>query len=177
MATDMKSRIAEHFAALVRSRGIDKVTVTALIEDCGISRQTFYYHFQDIMDVVEWAAQRAAEAMVERCLNSGSAQAALAELIRSTAENRVLFRKLIVSQRRDQVERILFRAIHRYLEEVLRRGSVGLRAEYRDADVALDFLSFGIAGILFEHCGDPDLQPDQLAAQLVRILAVEQDDQ
>lgn len=48
MAADMKRIIAEHFDALVRQRGIDKVTVTAVIEDCGISRQTFYYHFQDL---------------------------------------------------------------------------------------------------------------------------------
>ena len=49
----MKAAIAESFNSLVRQRGIDKVTVKAVIEDCGISRQTFYYHFQDIMDVVE----------------------------------------------------------------------------------------------------------------------------
>ena len=32
----MKRLIAEHFDALVRQRGIDKVTVTALIEDCAM---------------------------------------------------------------------------------------------------------------------------------------------
>lgn len=58
MALDMKATIAESFNSLVRQRGIDKVTVKAVIEDCGISRQTFYYHFQDIMDVVEWCARR-----------------------------------------------------------------------------------------------------------------------
>lgn len=72
MAADMKRIIAEHFDALVRQRGIDKVTVTAVIEDCGISRQTFYYHFQDLMDVVEWSANQAAELMVERSLKVGT---------------------------------------------------------------------------------------------------------
>lgn len=170
MAADMKKLIAEHFFALVRQRGIDRVTVTALIEDCGISRQTFYYHFQDLMDVVEWTLDRKVEQMVERCLKAGSVKAALAELIRSTAENRVLYRKLIDSQRREQVERLLFRAMHVYLEEVLSRSPAHLRAEYRDAGLALDFLSFGLAGLLFEHCGDPNLDPEELAEQLLRIL-------
>lgn len=171
MAIDMKRLIAEHFDALVRQRGIDKVTVTALIEDCGISRQTFYYHFQDLMDVVEWSANQAAERMVERSLKSGSTQAALAELIRSTAANRVLIKKLIDSQRRPQVERILFKAMHSYLEELLRRRPNGLTGEYRDAELALEFLSFGLAGILFNHCGDPELDADELAARLLRILS------
>lgn len=71
MALDMKAAIAESFNSLVRQRGIDKVTVKAVIEDCGISRQTFYYHFQDIMDVVEWCARQAVAHMVERSLAAG----------------------------------------------------------------------------------------------------------
>ena len=170
MAADMKRIIAEHFDALVRQRGIDKVTVTAVIEDCGISRQTFYYHFQDLMDVVEWSANQAAELMVERSLKAGTYRGALAELIRSTAENRVLLHKLIESQRRAQVERILFKAVRTYLETVLRCKPPELRTEYQDAELALEFLSFGLAGVLFEHCGDRGLDPDKLAEQLVRIL-------
>lgn len=72
MALDMKAAIAESFNSLVRQRGIDKVTVKAVIEDCGISRQTFYYHFQDIMDVVEWCARQDVERMVERSLAAAS---------------------------------------------------------------------------------------------------------
>lgn len=33
-------------------KNVDKITVKALIDKCRISRQTFYYHFQDIMDVM-----------------------------------------------------------------------------------------------------------------------------
>ena len=95
----MKAAIAESFNSLVRQRGIDKVTVKAVIEDCGISRQTFYYHFQDIMDVVEWCARQAVAHMVERSLAAASPQEALAELIRSTAENYTLLRKLMNSPR------------------------------------------------------------------------------
>lgn len=170
MAVDMKRIIAEHFDALVRQKGIDKVTVTAIIEGCGISRQTFYYHFQDIMDVVEWSANQMVERMVERSLKAASAQDALAELIRSTAENRSLLKKLIDSQRRAQVERILFRAMHTYLEELVHNKPLRSGGDYNDTKLALDFLSFGLSGILFEHSGDPNLDPDELAGRLLRIL-------
>lgn len=170
MALDMKAAIAESFNSLVRQRGIDKVTVKAVIEDCGISRQTFYYHFQDIMDVVEWCARQAVERMVERSLAAASPQEALAELIRSTAENYTLLRKLMNSQRHEQIQRILGEAARSYLEELARRRPTAFRAEYGDADIALDFLTFGLVGILLKHCGEPDLDPDQLAEQMIRIL-------
>jgi AcrR family transcriptional regulator len=28
--------------------------VSDITEDCGVNRQTFYYHFQDIADLIEW---------------------------------------------------------------------------------------------------------------------------
>ena len=53
---DMKILIAEAFIDLLEKESIDKITVKQLIEECHISRQTFYYHFRDIMDVLEWAS-------------------------------------------------------------------------------------------------------------------------
>ena len=44
--------VAEKPAA---GKPLSKITVTDITEDCGISRMTFYYHFKDIYDLVEWA--------------------------------------------------------------------------------------------------------------------------
>lgn len=59
MPVDMKSIIADTFLHMVQHGNIDKITVKALIDECHISRQTFYYHFKDIMDVLEWSVQQA----------------------------------------------------------------------------------------------------------------------
>ncbi|MBB5265315.1 AcrR family transcriptional regulator [Catenibacillus scindens] len=56
MREDMKTLIADTFSRLLEKENIDKITVKRLIEECHISRQTFYYHFKDIMDVLEWAS-------------------------------------------------------------------------------------------------------------------------
>ena len=50
MAVDMKQLIAETLARLLERKSVDKITVKELVETCGISRQAFYYHFQDIVD-------------------------------------------------------------------------------------------------------------------------------
>ena len=51
MPSDMKARIAREFAELARTKSIDKITVKDIVEACHITRQTFYYHFQDLIDV------------------------------------------------------------------------------------------------------------------------------
>ena len=77
MPADMKSIIAETFIKMVRRKNIDKITVKSLIEECHISRQTFYYHFQDIMDVLEWCVRQETNALVKESLKAEDLQTAL----------------------------------------------------------------------------------------------------
>ena len=53
MREDMKAVIADTFSQMLDKEDIDKITVTKLIAECHITRQTFYYHFKDHMDVQE----------------------------------------------------------------------------------------------------------------------------
>lgn len=44
-------------AALKKSMGkkpLSKITVSELIAECNVNRKTFYYHFQDIYDLLKW---------------------------------------------------------------------------------------------------------------------------
>lgn len=68
MPVDMKEKIADQLNALLRRKSLDKITVKELVDGCGISRQTFYYHFQDIMDVVEWQQKRVLAQGIARSL-------------------------------------------------------------------------------------------------------------
>ena len=40
---------------LLLKKPLRKITINDITEDCGISRMTFYYHFKDIYDLVEWS--------------------------------------------------------------------------------------------------------------------------
>ena len=40
---------------LLLKKPVDKITITDLTNDCGITRMAFYYHFKDIYDLVEWS--------------------------------------------------------------------------------------------------------------------------
>ena len=57
MPMDMKAKIGETLSQLLCRKPLDKITVKELVDTCGISRQTFYYHFQDIYEVIELICQ------------------------------------------------------------------------------------------------------------------------
>ena len=58
VAKSTKTEIMNTLAALLRSKRLDDITVTELVEKCGISRQAFYYHFSDLYGVVDYGVQQ-----------------------------------------------------------------------------------------------------------------------
>jgi hypothetical protein len=48
-----KSAIAESLRDLVKT-GKTKVTISDIIQNCGVSKNTFYYHFSDIIELIIW---------------------------------------------------------------------------------------------------------------------------
>lgn len=49
-----KKAIAYTFKDLLKEKSFSKITVNDIAKRCDINRQTFYYHFKDIRDLVEW---------------------------------------------------------------------------------------------------------------------------
>ena len=49
--SDIKHKIKDSLIELLNSKPMDKITVKEISELCNISRQTFYYHFNDIYDI------------------------------------------------------------------------------------------------------------------------------
>ena len=121
MLVDMKNIISEKFVSMASSKSIDKITVKALIEECDISRQTFYYHFKDIMDVIEWSVNKKMEDTLLKSLKAQKPEEAIEIFILSAAQNKDLIQKLLNSQRREHVEMAFMRATRTYLSEMLKK--------------------------------------------------------
>ena len=54
MATSTKESLGNALKKMLAIKPIDKITVKDLVEECGVNRQTFYYHFDDVYDLLEW---------------------------------------------------------------------------------------------------------------------------
>ena len=71
MPVQVKPMIAEAFIRLSKQKNIDKITVKDLVEACGISRQTFYYHFHDVYDLMRWIFEREAANLAQTVREAG----------------------------------------------------------------------------------------------------------
>ena len=62
MASSTKKALADALKKMMVIKPIDRITVNDLVETCGVSRQTFYYHFDDVYDLLEWVFEEDANA-------------------------------------------------------------------------------------------------------------------
>ncbi len=49
-----KKTLADTLKNIMRRKAFSKITVTEIIQSCGMNRNTFYYHFEDIYDLLRW---------------------------------------------------------------------------------------------------------------------------
>ena len=65
MSDITKRALEESLKNLLLQKPLDKITISDIAADCGISRMTFYYHFKDIYDLVEWTCMEDARRALE----------------------------------------------------------------------------------------------------------------
>ena len=77
MPADMKEAIAQAARTLLTTQHVKKLTVKDLVEQCHITRQTFYYHFADIPELFRWMLERQTEQMLREIQSRGDPEEGL----------------------------------------------------------------------------------------------------
>lgn len=166
----MKSKISQSLTHLLQHKELDKITVKELVADCAISRQTFYYHFRDIMDVVEWQNQQILNQSIARSLAAPSFYQALEGMVREAFQYRQMIQQLMASQRRGEIEQLFFQAVHTYLKKMFQQRAPSLALTPADADTVLCFSSWGVVGMMLTDLNQKQPDLDALTQQMYRLL-------
>ncbi len=164
MREDMKAVIAETFSRMIDKEDIDKITVTKLIGECHISRQTFYYHFKDIMDVLEWTFRQATEELSKRILEAEDDIVALKEFAGFIRKNKAKLERLLYTRRWVQIESMLTDSAMVYLDAMARHKMPDIEISYEDMKVMLRFYASGMTGVLLHYIGKPHMNEERLIA-------------
>lgn len=66
MANFTKKAIKETFLELLEERPLAEITVKCIVEKCGINRNSFYYHYQDVPSLIEEIISEEGENIIHR---------------------------------------------------------------------------------------------------------------
>ena len=153
-----KKMLAQSLKNAMRKKPFSKITVSELIQDCGLNRKTFYYHFDDIYDLMKWMFEEEAIKVIQEFDIMVNYEEAIDFILNYVWENDYLLSCVYDSLGREQVKYFFiedFLAVSKkLLESMEQKTDTSLSMEYKT--FLCEFLAEGIGGILINAFLDKD---------------------
>lgn len=105
--TRTREQLRTALKALLCTKPLDQIRVREVAEQCGLRRQSFYYHFADVYELFDWSVDRERDRLrcrQEQCLTG---QQALRDLMQCMEEERPYYLALRTGRRPGQLGRVL----------------------------------------------------------------------
>ena len=140
--------IMHAFLELLNQYPLDKITVKDIVTACGISRNTFYYHYQDIYDLLRATFDAVAELVLREDVTTW--QESLRSCTRFALENRRAVYHVYRSAHREQLERYLYRVTEERMDRLIRHLTAQMSISEEDVRYLTLFYKCAVVGILLE---------------------------
>ena len=169
MSNFTKKALENTLKKLLMQKPLNKITIQDIADDCGINRMTFYYHFKDIYDLVEWACVEDAQAVLKGRKTYDTWQQGYLELFRMVAENRIFVSNIYRCVGREQAERYLTPLADHLLCNVVDELARGMVLRTEDKAFIARVYSYAFVGVMLDWLKDDMKEPPE---QLVERFAL-----
>lgn len=150
MSQTTKRALAASLKHLLLQKPLDKITIGDIAEDCGISRMTFYYHFRDIYDLVEWTCVEEAGRALAGKKTYDTWQQGFLQIFEAVLQNKPFIQNVYHSVSREQVERYLYRLTYDLLIGVVEERAEGIPVSEEDKEFIANFYKFAFVGLMLD---------------------------
>ncbi len=174
-----KLQLAAALKILMAQKSMDKITIAELTNLCNIRRQSFYYHFEDIYDLLRWMIENVAISLLKQQEGALLWKEGLLQLFRYLEENRTVCLCALKSVGRDHLRRFfeadIYAIIHRTIEQLTENIGVHSNLDsFVDVEMLTHFYVVALAGMIESWLlGEIDRTPEQLI-QFVDIILNDQ---
>ena len=164
-----KRALEQSLKNLLLKKPLTKITINDIAEDCGINRMTFYYHFKDIYDLVEWSCTEDARKALEEKKTYDTWQQGFLQIFEAVRENKPFIMNVYRCVHREQVEAYLKPLVDNLLLGVIQEESARLTVREEDKAFIARIYSYIFIGVMLDWIKD-DMKTDP--QEIVERLAV-----
>ncbi len=138
------------FAELLEEKPLSKITVKDIVERCGVNRNTFYYHFQDIPYLLEYTLKKEADWIIKNHCELGSAKDCLTLIVQFIIDHKNAAQHIYRSLNQEVffhiLEDVSFYTVTEYIENV----TADIPIDAKDKDVLSRFYKCTLVGIILD---------------------------
>ena len=145
-----KLAIAYSFKELLLEKPLDKITVNDITEKCEMNRQTFYYHFHDILELAEWICEEDAERALKENRTYDTWQEGFLAVFQMIKRDKAFIINIYHHVPREYLYRYLYRVTYHLLYDVLEEKAEGMVVREEDKEFIANFYKYGFVGLVVE---------------------------
>lgn len=136
----------------MEKKTFSKITVSEIIADCGVNRKTFYYHFDDIYDLLKWMFEEEAIEVVKSFDLLVDYEEAIAFVMDYVENNSHIINCAFDSIGRDELKRFFYADLIDVTKSIIEdaRQKYGISLEHDYEDFLIKFYTEAIVGILID---------------------------
>lgn len=174
MDTTMKTKykFATAIKALMVTQSLDKITVKDIVEHCQLTRQTFYRHFQDKYDLVNWYFEKLVQQSFKQMGIRYTLREALIEKFNFIIDEKIFFLQAFNSNDYNSLINYDYECIYKFYSDII-KSKLDCQALDTQTDFLLQMYCRGSIAMTINWINqDRGLSPDQLADLLIEALPI-----
>ena len=171
MSQVTKRALEQSLKNLLLKKPLNNITVADIADECGINRMTFYYHFKDIYDLVEWSCLEDAKRALDEKKTYDTWQQGLLQIFEAVQENKPFIMNVYRCVHAEQVEKYLQPLVDGLLIGVLDEESRGMTIRDEDKQFIAQVYSYIFIGLMLDWIKDNMREdPRQIVERLARLI-------
>ena len=172
--------LAESLIELSAKKPIDKITIKEITDKAGVIRPTFYNHFQDKYELIEWIIKSELREPIKPLLNAGMIFEAIVLMLNNISANSVFYKKALKLEGAASFNQIAMKCVYEMFMNIINEKSTGKKSKYRwlTPEVISTYyaqsLSFITEGWIAQ--GMDDIEPKEMAEAYMYLITRSMDD-
>ena len=134
-----KKAIKDTFLALLDERPLNRITVKDIVETCGINRNSFYYHFEDLPALLEEIIAGRVDELIQSHPTVDSLEDGFDAALEFVLENRRAVLHIYNSLSRDVFERYLMEVCRYVVTTYVEAGFAGRPVDEADKEILIRY--------------------------------------
>ena len=162
---ETKRILADSLKELMKQKSLEKISIRELADTANVNRQTFYYHFEDIYDLLKWTFQQETVQLLHVDENSLFWKDGLLELFKYLEANKEFCVCALQSLGRGHLKRFFYSDISSIIGKVIKDHGEKWDCEASDEYIVFltHFYTLSLAGLVESWLnGEMDQTPKEI---------------
>lgn len=134
----------------MQNKPLNKITVKDIADECGVNRQTFYYHFHDVFELVEWIYNKDALKAIDNKKTYENWHEGFINLFEYIKDNKNFVVSTYHSISRSYLENYLYNEVYKLIIDVVEEQAKGKKVSEEDKIFIANFYKFAFVGLMLD---------------------------